>query len=76
MNGYVARIHQRFADDLRHGTRTAPSFDDAVAPHRVLHAIEKSSDEGVRVEIEALERLWRGAKGMIRGEAGVGRTTA
>ncbi|MBL8528233.1 MAG: Gfo/Idh/MocA family oxidoreductase [Burkholderiales bacterium] len=50
--GNVARIYQRFADDLRHGTRTAPSFDDAVALHHVLHAIEKSADEGVRVEIE------------------------
>lgn len=50
--GNVARIYQRFADDLRHGTRTAPSFEDAVALHRVLHAIEKSADEGVRVEIE------------------------
>ncbi len=49
--GNVARIYQRFANDLRHGTRTAPSFDDAVALHRVLCAIETSADEGVRVGV-------------------------
>lgn len=46
--GNVARIYQRFADDLRHGTRSAPSFDDAVALHRVLHAIEQSAETGNR----------------------------
>jgi len=30
------------AHDLRHGTRTIPSFDDAVALHKTLSAIEES----------------------------------
>ena len=51
--GNVARIYQRFADDLRYDTQSAPSFDDAVALHRVLHAIEISAEEGVRFRIHA-----------------------
>lgn len=54
--GNVARIYQRVARDLRYGTQTAPTFDDAVALHRVLHAIEKSADDGVRVEVDAPNR--------------------
>jgi predicted dehydrogenase len=50
--GGVARGYQRFADDLRHGTHTAPDFDDAVALHRVLHAIERSAEEGIRIGID------------------------
>ena len=47
--GNVARIYDRMAQDLRNGTRTAPSFDDAVAVHRVIAAIEKSAESGSRV---------------------------
>lgn len=50
--GNVARIYQRFASDLRHGTRTAPSFEDAVALHRVLHAIEQSAETGNRTILQ------------------------
>lgn len=41
--GNVARLYQRMAADLRAGTRTAPTFDDAVALHRVLDTIESST---------------------------------
>lgn len=40
--GNVARLYKRMAADLRDGTRTAPTFDDAVALHRVLDTIERS----------------------------------
>ncbi len=46
--GNVARNYARMARDLREGTHTAPSFDDAVALHRVIAAIEQSSEDGSR----------------------------
>ncbi len=39
----VARIYARVAHDIRSGTRSAPSFSDAVALHETLDAIERSS---------------------------------
>ncbi|MDA8361719.1 MAG: Gfo/Idh/MocA family oxidoreductase [Gammaproteobacteria bacterium] len=44
--GNVARVYARMALDLRDGTRTAPSFEDAVALHRVIAAIEKAAESG------------------------------
>lgn len=46
--GNVARLYARMARDLREGTRTAPSFEDAVALHRVIAAIEKAAESGSR----------------------------
>lgn len=46
--GNVARLYARMARDLREGTRTAPSFDDAVAVHRVVDAIERAAESGNR----------------------------
>jgi predicted dehydrogenase len=46
--GNVARLYARIAQDLRDGTRTAPTFDDAVAVHRIIAAIEKAADTGSR----------------------------
>ena len=46
--GNVARVYARMAQDLREGTRTAPSFADAVALHRVIAAIEKAAESGSR----------------------------
>ena len=46
--GNVARLYARMARDLREGTRTAPSFEDAVEVHRVIAAIEKSAETGSR----------------------------
>ena len=45
----VARIYVMMAADLRDGTRTAPSFEEAVTLHRLLAAIERSSDDGFRI---------------------------
>jgi predicted dehydrogenase len=47
--GNVARMYARMARDLRDGTRTAPSFDDAVAVHRIIAAIENAAESGSRV---------------------------
>jgi predicted dehydrogenase len=44
--GNVARLYARMAGDLRGGTRTAPSFEDAVAVHRIIAAIEKAAESG------------------------------
>jgi hypothetical protein len=45
--GNVARIYG-MGRDLRDGTHTAPSFDDAVAVHRVIAAIERAAESGSR----------------------------
>lgn len=42
--GNVARLYARMARDLREGTRTAPSFEDGVALHRIIAAIEKAAE--------------------------------
>jgi len=42
--GNVARLYARMARDLRDGTRTAPSFEDGVAMHRIIAAIEKAAN--------------------------------
>ncbi|OYC99546.1 hypothetical protein [Rhizobium sp. N324] len=47
--GNVARLYARMARDLRDGTRTAPSFEDAVAVHRVIAAIERAAESGSRI---------------------------
>jgi predicted dehydrogenase len=36
------------ACDLREGTRTAPSFEDAVILHRIIDAIERAAESGCR----------------------------
>jgi predicted dehydrogenase len=48
----VARMYARVAADLRNGTRTAPTFDDAVAIHKVIAAMERSNADGRRVTAE------------------------
>jgi predicted dehydrogenase len=45
--GNVARIYARMSRDLRDGTHTAPSFEDAVALHRVIAAIERAAESGI-----------------------------
>jgi predicted dehydrogenase len=47
--GNVARLYARMAEDLRTGARAAPSFDDAVAVHRIIAAIETAAETGSRV---------------------------
>ncbi|HEY9216018.1 MAG TPA: Gfo/Idh/MocA family oxidoreductase [Ancylobacter sp.] len=46
--GNVARVYARMAADLRDGTRTAPSFDDAVRLHRLIAAVEAAAGSGRR----------------------------
>jgi predicted dehydrogenase len=46
--GNVARLYAGMARDLREGTRTAPSFEEAVAVHRIISAIEKAAESGSR----------------------------
>ena len=50
----VACVYARMAADVRDGTRTAPSFDDAVTLHRLLAAIERSSEDGIRIAPSAV----------------------
>jgi predicted dehydrogenase len=38
----VARMYERMARDIREGTRSAPSFRDAVALHEVIDRIQRS----------------------------------
>ena len=49
--GNVARVYARMAADLRNGTHTAPTFEDAVAVHRIIDAIEKSAKSGTRIKV-------------------------
>jgi predicted dehydrogenase len=49
--GNVARLYARMARDLREGTRTAPSFEDAVAVHRLIAAIERAAESGRRTAV-------------------------
>jgi predicted dehydrogenase len=44
----VAQAYSRFARDYREGTHLCPTFDDAVARHRMLDAIETSAATGRR----------------------------
>ncbi|WP_454646942.1 hypothetical protein [Bradyrhizobium liaoningense] len=46
--GNVARLYARMACDLREGTRTAPSFEDAVILHRIIDAIERAAESACR----------------------------
>ncbi|MFV0625566.1 Gfo/Idh/MocA family protein [Sphingomonas sp. ac-8] len=39
----VAAVYARIAEDIRTGSRTAPSFDDAVALHRVIGRIGQAA---------------------------------
>ncbi|WP_341315327.1 Gfo/Idh/MocA family oxidoreductase [Paraburkholderia sp. IMGN_8] len=48
----VAAIYRQMAEDLVHGTSTAPDFDDAVALHKVIDAIERSDQTRKRVRID------------------------
>lgn len=43
--GNVARVYALVAQDIRSGIRAAPSFRDALALHKTLHAIERSAAE-------------------------------
>jgi predicted dehydrogenase len=42
----VAESYVRVEEDLRTGSRTAPSFDDAVTRHRMVHAVLEAARSG------------------------------
>ncbi|MFS0735905.1 Gfo/Idh/MocA family oxidoreductase [Sphingomonas sp. 1P06PA] len=42
----VAALYSRIAEDIRTGSRTAPSFADAVGLHRVIDRIEQAAADG------------------------------
>ncbi|MGW1785639.1 Gfo/Idh/MocA family protein [Streptomyces sp. NPDC002143] len=45
----VARSYARLAQDLREGSRTVPTFADALVRHRMISAIESSARSGTRL---------------------------
>jgi predicted dehydrogenase len=47
----VTQAYVRYADSLQKGEPTAPDFSDAVTRHRLLDAIERSSDEGRAIKL-------------------------
>jgi predicted dehydrogenase len=44
----VAEAYHRFAQDIRTGTTSCASFDDAVVRHRMIDAIERAAKSGER----------------------------
>jgi predicted dehydrogenase len=44
----VSQAYARLARDMRDGTHTCPTFDDAVLRHRMIAAIERSAGSGTR----------------------------
>ena len=48
----VAQMYRRFAESIRTGQRVEPDFDSAVRRHRLLEAIQASSDQGKRVLLD------------------------
>lgn len=54
--GNVARNYARMAQDIRTGSATASSFDDAVSLQRLIDAIERSADSGSRVTLAPSNR--------------------
>ena len=47
----VGQAYVRMAEAIRKGKRFAPNFDDALAMHKLLEAIQRSSDEGCVVKL-------------------------
>jgi hypothetical protein len=44
----VAQLFKRMADGIRDGKPASPGFDLALTRHRLLDAIQKASDSGIR----------------------------
>ena len=47
----VAQAYARIAKAIREGTRFNPDFDHALGLHELLEALQRSSDEGIVVEL-------------------------
>ena len=54
VKGNVRRVYAAMARDLRLGTREAPSFEDAVAIHQVIAAIEAAARTHAMVRPDAM----------------------
>ncbi len=48
----LAQLYAAYAEDLRTGSRTAPTFDDAVRMHKLIDAAVESSVSGRRVAFD------------------------
>ena len=48
----TGQMFRRFAESISQGTTAHPNFDDAVTNHRLLTAIERSSNAGRRVSLD------------------------
>jgi len=48
----VAQMMRRFAEGIRAGEPAEPTFEDAVRNHKLLDAIERSSETGKAVKVE------------------------
>ncbi|WP_354679259.1 hypothetical protein [Cupriavidus plantarum] len=47
----LAELYVAHAQDVRTGTRDAPTFHDAVALHTLLDAVERSTREGREIPL-------------------------
>jgi predicted dehydrogenase len=47
----MAQAFQRMANDIRTGSTTVPTFDDAVVRHKMIAAIQESAKSGRRVNV-------------------------
>lgn len=47
----LAELYAAYAADVANGTKTAPTFDDAVRMHELLDAVEESTKTGQRVSL-------------------------
>ena len=47
----VAQMYQQFAEAIASGQRVEPDFDTAVVRQRLIDTVEKSSDQGVRLDL-------------------------
>lgn len=54
--GNVARLYARMAQDLLHGTKNAPTFEDAVALHRLIAGIEAANNQTRDMPADAANR--------------------
>jgi predicted dehydrogenase len=48
----VAQMFRRFAEGIRQGEPAEPTFEDAVRNHKLLDALERSSESGQAVKVE------------------------
>ena len=51
----VAQLYARLAESIRDGKPISPRFDAAVARHRLLDAIVRASETGIKQVIESIQ---------------------